>query len=276
MASPISAYSCQKEASFSVSSRLPWAHTGELTYSHFPTVNYLITSALFGNAFEAIDGPELMPFLWELSKSASWAEIRARKSQKRQMWFGDEYSYILLQFTVTVALGISSPIIAPFGVLFLALKHAIDSHRLRDRAVPTSVSIELHVLAIGFVVGAALLLQFYNMLFFNLRTDEGTEGTALASGLMALSSGALFVVQVDSGWTWPIRVLPRQARKMERPAGRTTNTVFKPNVHFNQGDHQRREEVSSSSSEDTIYTDKGRPKVGLKTAKTVKGAFLRS
>ncbi len=181
--------------------------------------------------------------MWDLCKSNSWAEIRARSRMKNPMWFGDEYAYILLHFTVTVALGISSPLIAPFGVLYLAIKHAVDSYRLRTRAVATSVSIELHVLAIGFVLGAAVLLQFYNMLFFNIRVEAGRkEATALTSGFLAILSGAIFQLQVDSGWTWPMPVLPRQAKKMERLAAANdarVNAIYKPDIYVTKEDVAR-------------------------------------
>ena len=70
---------------------------------------------------------------------------------------------------------------------------------------------------------------------------------------MALSSGAIFLLQVDSGWTWPFPVLPRQARKMERPLGKRDN-IYKPVVYVTKEDRDRQvkeqEEMSSSSEED--------------------------
>lgn len=226
-------------------------------------VTYLIASGIFGNCFDAVDGPEWIPYFFQMGKSRSWAEIRARGKMRSQTWFGDEYAYILLHFTLTVALGISTPIIAPFGLLYLAVKHCVDSYRLRTRAVPTSVSIELHVLAMGFVIGAAVLLQFYNMLFFNLRVEKDEEVTngssatradneitaaALTSGFVAILSGAIFLLQVDSGWTWPIPVLPRQASKMERRTLRGKD-IYRPSSYVTKEDRDRDSESSSDNDE---------------------------
>lgn len=220
----------------------------------FFAVNYLMASGLFGNTFEAIGGPELLPLLWDLSKTHSWAEVRARIRLKHHMWFGDEYAYILLHFTVTVALGISSPMITPFGVLYLVLKHAIDSRRLRTRALTTSVSVEFHALAIGFVVGSTLLLQFYNALFFNVRIKgEEREPTAVVACFLALLTGAVFMLEVDSGWTWPLRVLPERGRRRVAagPAAAAREaTVYKPEIHHDGEDFYSGRSATTTTESD--------------------------
>ena len=90
-------------------------------------VNYVITSALVGTALEYMRFSELFMYACRLSFARSVAEIPSvRAANLYEFPFGFNYGWMLLIFALTVAYGVVCPLITPFGLFYLVMKHGVD------------------------------------------------------------------------------------------------------------------------------------------------------
>ncbi|XP_044008335.1 calcium permeable stress-gated cation channel 1 [Aphidius gifuensis] len=94
-------------------------------------VNYIITSALLGSALELVRFPELALYAIRLCLARSRAErVHVRKAVIWDFPLGAHYAWLLLVFTMTTVYSVACPLITPFGLLYLLLKHLVDRHNL--------------------------------------------------------------------------------------------------------------------------------------------------
>lgn len=94
-------------------------------------VNYLITSALIGTALELCRFPELVSYAANMACARNEGEKRlARKEAVREFAYGQQYAWMLVIFSVMVVYCITCPLVTPFGLLYLALKHLTDRYNL--------------------------------------------------------------------------------------------------------------------------------------------------
>lgn len=94
-------------------------------------VNYVITAALLGSALELVRFPELALYTFRLCIARSRAErIHVRKAVLWEFPLGAHYAWLLLVFTMTTVYSIACPLITPFGLLYLVVKHLVDRHNL--------------------------------------------------------------------------------------------------------------------------------------------------
>lgn len=94
-------------------------------------VNYIITTAFIGTALELIRLPELLYYLWMLCTAKSQAETpHIRKNIVDVFPFGVHYAWMLMVFTMSVVYSLASPLIMPFAMVYISLKHFNDRHNL--------------------------------------------------------------------------------------------------------------------------------------------------
>lgn len=94
-------------------------------------VNYIITAAFIGTALELIRFPELLYYLWMLCMAKSQAETPyIRKNIVDVFPFGVHYAWMLMVFTMSVVYSLASPLIMPFAMVYIVLKHFNDRHNL--------------------------------------------------------------------------------------------------------------------------------------------------
>lgn len=94
-------------------------------------VNYIITAAFIGTALELLRFPELMVYMYQLCVAKSRAETsHIRKSILIEFPFGIHYSWTLLVFTMSTVYSVICPLIMPFAMLYIVLKHYGDRHNL--------------------------------------------------------------------------------------------------------------------------------------------------
>nr|CAI5838054.1 unnamed protein product [Callosobruchus analis] len=138
-------------------------------------VNYVITSALIGTALELLRFPELTMYAWRLMRIKSEAEKPSiRKEILSEFPFGIHYAWTLLIFTVCTVYSLTCPLITPFGLLYLSLKHMVDKYNIYYVYRPITMSGEgqqIHADAVKMVRVAILLLQLITAMFFYLRAD---------------------------------------------------------------------------------------------------------
>ncbi|KRT82348.1 hypothetical protein AMK59_4453 [Oryctes borbonicus] len=136
-------------------------------------VNYVITTALIGTALELLRFPELAMYVWRLLWMKSKAEkVTIRKQILSIFPFGIHYSWTLLIYTITTVYSVICPLITPFGLLYLCLKHLVDKHNIYYVYKPITMSEEgqqIHSSAVRFVRVAVILLQVAMAAFATIR-----------------------------------------------------------------------------------------------------------
>ncbi|KAJ8288816.1 hypothetical protein COCON_G00014750 [Conger conger] len=133
-------------------------------------VNYVITSSLIGTAMELLRIPALMVYALRLSFAKSEAErIHVKRSQAYEFQFGLEYAWTMCIFSVSMTYSITCPIIVPFGLLYLVLKHLVDRYNIYYAYVPTKLNQRIHSAAVSQVIVAPVLCMFWLLFFSVLR-----------------------------------------------------------------------------------------------------------
>uniref|UniRef100_A0A8D2ZQL6 Transmembrane protein 63C n=1 Tax=Scophthalmus maximus TaxID=52904 RepID=A0A8D2ZQL6_SCOMX len=131
-------------------------------------VNYVITSSLIGTSMELLRIPALTVYALRLCFAKSQAErIHVKRSQAYEFQFGLEYAWTMCIFAVTMTYSITCPIITPFGLLYVILKHMVDRYNIYYAYVPTKLNQRIHRAAISQVILAPLLCMFW-LLFFSV------------------------------------------------------------------------------------------------------------
>ncbi|XP_067007803.2 calcium permeable stress-gated cation channel 1 isoform X2 [Anabrus simplex] len=133
-------------------------------------VNYVITSAFIGTGLELIRFPELFMYAWYLCLARSRAETASvRNAILWEFPFGVQYAWMLLIFAMTVIYSLPCPLITPFGLLYMILKHLVDRYNLYFAYGPSKISSRIHVTAINIVIFSISLLQLSFMMLSFLR-----------------------------------------------------------------------------------------------------------
>ncbi|XP_046401066.1 calcium permeable stress-gated cation channel 1 isoform X1 [Ischnura elegans] len=123
-------------------------------------VNYVITSSLIGTGLELIRFPELFVYATRLSLARSQAETASVK--KDILWgfpYGVQYAWMLLIFAMTIMYSLSCPLITPFGLLYMVMKHFVDKHNIYFVYGPSKINKQIHASAINAVIISIVMLQ---------------------------------------------------------------------------------------------------------------------
>ncbi|XP_013868510.1 calcium permeable stress-gated cation channel 1 [Austrofundulus limnaeus] len=133
-------------------------------------VNYVITSSLIGTAMELLRIPALSVYALRLCFAKSQAErIHVKRSQAYEFQFGLEYAWTMCIFAVSMTYSITCPIITPFGLLYVILKHMVDRYNIYYAYVPTKLNQKIHRAAVSQVIVAPILCMFWLLFFSVLR-----------------------------------------------------------------------------------------------------------
>uniref|UniRef100_A0A671FFZ5 Transmembrane protein 63C n=1 Tax=Rhinolophus ferrumequinum TaxID=59479 RepID=A0A671FFZ5_RHIFE len=131
-------------------------------------VNYVITAALLGTGMELLRLGSLFLYSTRLFFSRSEPErVHIRKDQAIDFQYGREYAWMLNVFSVVVAYSITCPVIVPFGLLYLCMKHITDRYNMYYSYAPTKLNGQIHMAAVKQAIFAPLLGLFW-MLFFSI------------------------------------------------------------------------------------------------------------
>lgn len=133
-------------------------------------VNYVITASLIGTAMELLRIPGLTVYATRLCLAKSVPErLHVKRSQAYEFQFGLEYAWTTCVFSVVMTYSITCPIIAPFGLLYLLLKHMTDRYNIYYAYIPTKLSPSLHAAAARQLLTAPILCIFWLLFFSVLR-----------------------------------------------------------------------------------------------------------
>ncbi|XP_024153379.1 CSC1-like protein 2 isoform X2 [Oryzias melastigma] len=149
-------------------------------------VNYVIASAFIGNAMDLLRIPGLLMYMIRLCLARSAAERRnVKRHQAYEFQFGAGYAWMMCVFTVVMTYSITCPIIVPFGLMYMLLKHLADRYNMYYAYLPTKLDKKIHSGAVNQVVAAPILCLFWLLFFSTVR-----------SGFSAATSMFTFVVLI--------------------------------------------------------------------------------
>uniref|UniRef100_A0A8C6S8J6 Transmembrane protein 63Ba n=1 Tax=Neogobius melanostomus TaxID=47308 RepID=A0A8C6S8J6_9GOBI len=149
-------------------------------------VNYVIASAFIGNAMDLLRIPGLLMYMIRLCLARSVAERRnVKRHQAYEFQFGAAYAWMMCVFTVVMTYSITCPIIVPFGLMYMLLKHLADRYNMYYAYLPSKLDKKIHSGAVNQVVAAPILCLFWLLFFSTVR-----------SGFPAATSMFTFVVLI--------------------------------------------------------------------------------
>ncbi|KAK2545016.1 CSC1-like protein 1 [Columba livia] len=133
-------------------------------------VNYVIASAFIGNGMELLRLPGLILYTIRMIMAKSTAERKNIKQQQAfEYEFGAMYAWMLCVFTVIMAYSITCPIIVPFGLIYMLLKHMVDRYNLYYAYLPAKLEKKMHFAAVNQALAAPILCLFWLFFFSFLR-----------------------------------------------------------------------------------------------------------
>ncbi|XP_066093329.1 CSC1-like protein 1 isoform X1 [Saccopteryx bilineata] len=133
-------------------------------------VNYVIASAFIGNGMELLRLPGLILYTFRMIMAKTAADRRnVKQNQAFEYEFGAMYAWTLCVFTVIMAYSITCPIIAPFGLIYILLKHMVDRHNLYFAYLPAKLEKRIHFAAVNQALAAPILCLFWLYFFSFLR-----------------------------------------------------------------------------------------------------------
>uniref|UniRef100_A0A8D0GKU9 Transmembrane protein 63A n=1 Tax=Sphenodon punctatus TaxID=8508 RepID=A0A8D0GKU9_SPHPU len=139
-------------------------------------VNYVIASAFVGNALELMRLPGLLLYTIRMIMARSTAERRnIQQHQAYEFEFGAMYAWMLCVFTVIIAYSITCPIIVPFGLIYILLKHTVDRHNLYYAYLPAKLDRKIHFAAVNQALAAPILCLIWLCFFSFLRLGNLTH-----------------------------------------------------------------------------------------------------
>ncbi|XP_051747152.1 CSC1-like protein 1 isoform X2 [Ctenopharyngodon idella] len=134
-------------------------------------VNYVITAALVGTGMELLRLPGLLLYIVRLALAHSAAERKyVKQNQAYEFQYGAMYGWTLCVFTVIMAYSITCPVIVPFGLLYLMLKHLVDKHNLYFAYLPARLDRQVHLGAVNQALAAPIICLMWLYFFSVLRT----------------------------------------------------------------------------------------------------------
>ncbi|XP_001600724.2 CSC1-like protein 2 isoform X2 [Nasonia vitripennis] len=158
-------------------------------------VNYVITAALLGSGLELVRFPELALYTFRLCIARSRAErIYVRKAVLWEFPLGAHYAWLLLVFTMTTVYSLACPLITPFGLLYLSIKHLVDRHNLCFAYGPSVGGGQLSGAAATAAGAAPVLAQAAFLALGLVRTElsplAAVQLIGLAANILGLVTGA--------------------------------------------------------------------------------------
>nr|XP_046228845.1 CSC1-like protein 1 isoform X2 [Scatophagus argus] len=134
-------------------------------------VNYVIAAALVGSGMELLRLPGLLLYMIRMAFARSAAERKyVKQNQAYEFEYGAMYGWSLCVFTVIMAYSITCPIIVPFGLLYMMLKHLVDKHNLYFAYLPARIDRHVHLEAVNQALAAPIICLIWLYFFSVLRT----------------------------------------------------------------------------------------------------------
>ncbi|KAF3702750.1 CSC1-like protein 1 Transmembrane protein 63A [Channa argus] len=138
-------------------------------------VNYVITAGLVGSGMELLRLPGLLLYTIRMVFAVSAADRKyVKQNQAYEFEYGAMYGWTLCVFTVIMAYSIICPIIVPFGLVYMLLKHMVDKHNLYFAYLPAHLDHQVHLAAVNQALAAPIICLIWLYFFSVLRTGFWT------------------------------------------------------------------------------------------------------
>ncbi|CAF0879653.1 unnamed protein product [Brachionus calyciflorus] len=145
-------------------------------------LKYVTTCSLIGTALDLIRLPELFLYVVRMFYSRSSAErLAVRMKAAFEFDYGVQYAWILTVFTVTLCFSVVCPLITPFGLVYLILKHLVDRYNIYFAYISTKVDKNIHKSAVKFALAAFIMLQFCILFFIALRNKGNVVSSSMTT-----------------------------------------------------------------------------------------------
>ncbi|XP_062850753.1 CSC1-like protein 1 [Trichomycterus rosablanca] len=133
-------------------------------------VNYVIAAAFVGSGMDLLRLPGLLLYTVRMALAGSAAERKyVKQNQAYEFEYGAMYGWTLCVVTVIMAYSITCPVIAPFGFLYITLKHLVDKHNLYFAYLPARLDRQVHLGAVNQALAAPIICLFWLYFFSVLR-----------------------------------------------------------------------------------------------------------
>ncbi|KAH8371222.1 hypothetical protein KR093_006683 [Drosophila rubida] len=157
-------------------------------------VNYIITAAFIGTSLELLRFPELIVYIWALLKANSKAETPyIRKSILIEFPFGIHYAWTTVVFTISIVYSVFCPLIMPFAMIYICLKHMVDRYNLYFAYGPSNMISrkggKIHSTAVTMTKFSVLILVLIMAMICYFRGD----GDGMARFLLLIITLAITV-----------------------------------------------------------------------------------
>lgn len=137
-------------------------------------VNTVISSTFLSTVFELIKPTDIMSYCFILWTSRSIADFEAgRQYIDREFSVGMQHTSVLLVFSTVMTYSISCPLIAPAGLVYLLVKHAVDHYNLFYTYFTKKVDKSLQNTIEIFVKVALMLMLLQTTLAVSINTGTG-------------------------------------------------------------------------------------------------------
>ncbi|XP_067098226.1 CSC1-like protein 1 [Osmerus mordax] len=134
-------------------------------------VNYVIAAGLVGSGMELLRLPGLLLYTIRMMLARSAAERKyVTQNQAYECEYGSMYGWTLCVFTVIMAYSIVCPVIVPFGLLYLLLRHLVDKHNMYYAFLPARLDRQVHLGAVNQALAAPIICLIWLYFFSVLRT----------------------------------------------------------------------------------------------------------
>lgn len=146
----------------------------------FPTdngayfINYVLSSVFLSTILELIKPTDIIFYCFILWTARSFADFEGgRQYIGREFSVGMQHTSVLLIFAVVMTYTISCPLIAPAGLIYLIVKHAVDHYHLFYTYFTKKVDESLQTTIIIFVRLSLLLMLFQTTVSISINTGVG-------------------------------------------------------------------------------------------------------
>ncbi|XP_078398859.1 mechanosensitive cation channel TMEM63B-like [Cetorhinus maximus] len=199
-------------------------------------VNYVIASAFIGNSMALLRLPTLLVYAVRMLMVKSAAERKVIKQQQAyEFEFGVNYAWMLCIFTVVVAYSITCPIIAPFGLIYILLKHLVDRYNLYYAYLPAKLNRRMHVAAVNQALAAPIICLLW-LLFFSVLRGGLSASTSIFTLTVVLTTITLCIISSCFGYFKYFTVnmmgmkLPTKNAEADRTAPAWRSNAYIPRV----------------------------------------------
>ena len=145
-------------------------------------LKYVTTCSFIGTALDLLRLPDLFLYILRTLWSRSSAERLAVRMQAAfEFDYGVQYAWILTIFTITTCFSVVCPLITPFGLVYLILKHIVDRYNIYFAYISTKVDKNIHKTAVMFAITSFILLQICILFFIAIRSKDTINTSAMSA-----------------------------------------------------------------------------------------------